>query len=577
MIPRLTVALALLLAPALPALPAQEARPEGLSTRALIERFEQDRRSLESFYSIRQSPRRHERLAAFEAEWRARIGSGIFEALTTGEQVDLLLLRRELDLMAHERAVAAGRLAAVEALLPFRQAIIDLEESRWRLAEVEPREAASLLDDLAAEVRDVREVVHRADPAEEPAEAELRVSPVDARRAAQLVGELSRVLDDWYESYAAFHPDFAWWCEGPHGELDEALAGYRKHLQERIAGLEGEDDDPLVGESLGREALERAVELEGLAYDVDGLLAIGEAEFAWCEARLAEAAAELGLEDGMAAIEHVKELHADPGEQDMLVARQAQEAIDWLDERELLTIEELCRETWRLEMISERGQRTLPFAAYSRQSMLVAFPTQGMDHDTKLMSLRGNNEHFTRIVTPHELIPGHHLQGYMAQRYADHRSFARTPFLVEGWALYWEMLMWDEGWARGPEDRVGMLFWRMHRCARILVSLGFHLGEMTPEEMIDFLVERVGHERHTATAEVRRYVGDAYGPLYQCGYMIGGKQLRALAEEVIDSGRMDRREFHDAVLRLGPIPVELIRAELLGQRLSEEWSPGWEF
>ena len=200
-----------------------------------------------------------------------------------------------------------------------------------------------------------------------------------------------------------------------------------------------------------------------------------------------------------------------------------------------------------------------------------------MDHATKLMSLRGNNEHFSRIVTPHELIPGHHLQGYMVQRYARHRQLFRTPFSVEGWCLYWEMYLWDEGWARGPQDRIGMLFWRMHRAARILVSLEFHLERTTPEEMIDFLVERVGHERWTATSEVRRYVGDGYGPLYQCAYMLGGLQYRALAAELDQSGRMTRREFHDASLRRGAIPVELLRAELLELPLSRDWEPSWRF
>ena len=62
----------------------------------------------------------------------------------------------------------------------------------------------------------------------------------------------------------------------------------------------------------------------------------------------------------------------------------------------------------------------------------------------------------------HELIPGHHLQGFMTARYNTHRALFATPFWSEGWALYWEMLLWDRLPAT-PEDRVGMLFWRMHR------------------------------------------------------------------------------------------------------------------
>jgi uncharacterized protein (DUF885 family) len=194
--------------------------------------------------------------------------------------------------------------------------------------------------------------------------------------------------------------------------------------------------------------------------------------------------------------------------------------------------------------------------------MGVSYPLSTQDHETKEMSLRGNNEHFTRAITHHELIPGHHLQGYMADRYNSHRRLFSTPFLIEGWALYWEMLLWDQGFARGPEDRIGMLFWRMHRCARIIVSLKFHLGQMKPTEMIDFLVDRVGHERFTATSEVRRFIGGDYSPLYQCAYMIGGLQLRELERELVGSKKMTYLKFHDEILHSGPIPIKLISKRL---------------
>jgi hypothetical protein len=98
------------------------------------------------------------------------------------------------------------------------------------------------------------------------------------------------------------------------------------------------------------------------------------------------------------------------------------------------------------------------------------------------MSLRGNNPHFSRATVFHELIPGHHLQGFMSARNKPYRSIFGTPFWSEGNALYWELLMWDLNFAaystsgqRDPKDiaanKIGMLFWRMHRCARIIFSL----------------------------------------------------------------------------------------------------------
>jgi uncharacterized protein (DUF885 family) len=117
----------------------------------------------------------------------------------------------------------------------------------------------------------------------------------------------------------------------------------------------------------------------------------------------------------------------------------------------------------------------------------------------------------------------------------------------------------------------------MHRAARIIVSLKFHLGQMQPKEMIDFLVDRVGHERFGATSEVRRFIGGNYSPLYQCGYMIGGLQLRALHREVVGIGKMTEREFHDAVLGYNAIPVELIRAGILNVPLARATQSTWRF
>jgi len=254
----------------------------------------------------------------------------------------------------------------------------------------------------------------------------------------------------------------------------------------------------------------------------------------------------------------------------------AWEAVDFLEAHELLTIPALAKHTWRMEMMSPERQKYTPYFT-GGEVISVAFPTDSMEHAGKRMSLRGNNVHFARATVHHELIPGHHLQQYMQARHATHRRPFSTPFWGEGWALYWEMVLWDADFQRSAEDRVGMLFWRMHRCARIVFSLRYQLGEWTPEECIDHLIENVAHERATATAEVRRSVQGGYGPLYQCAYMIGGLQFRALRRELVGGGVLSDRELHDAILRGGAIPVELVRAELTGQELSRDFRSVWRF
>jgi uncharacterized protein (DUF885 family) len=200
-----------------------------------------------------------------------------------------------------------------------------------------------------------------------------------------------------------------------------------------------------------------------------------------------------------------------------------------------------------------------------------------MSHEAKLMSMRGNNIHFSRATVHHELIPGHHLQGFMTARYRPYRGLFSTPFWGEGWALYWELLLWDLNFPKSPENRVGMLFWRMHRCARIIFSLSFHLGQMTPEQCVDLLVNQVGHERDNATAEVRRSFGGQYGPLYQAAYLLGGMQFYALQKELVGGKKMTNRQFHDAILRENRVPVEMVRAILTKQALTRDFKSQWKF
>ncbi|MBM3790122.1 MAG: DUF885 domain-containing protein, partial [Acidobacteria bacterium] len=304
---------------------------------------------------------------------------------------------------------------------------------------------------------------------------------------------------------------------------------------------------------------------------------IAEREFEWCDREMLAASRELGFgDDWKKALEHVKNLHVEPGRQPDLIRDLAEEAIAFIEARDLITVPALAKEVWRIEMMTPERQRVNPFFL-GGEVIQVSFPTDTMDHDEKLMSMRGNNVHFSRATVQHELIPGHHLQGFMNERYLPYRRPFGTSFWTEGWALYWEMLLWDLSFPRSAEDRVGMLFWRMHRCARIIFSLGFHLGTMTAQQCVDFLVDRVGHERANAAGEVRRSFEGSYSPLYQVAYMIGGLQFRALHRELVGSGRMTNRQFHDGILRQNSLPVELVRALLTGQEPGRDFTSSWRF
>jgi uncharacterized protein (DUF885 family) len=226
-------------------------------------------------------------------------------------------------------------------------------------------------------------------------------------------------------------------------------------------------------------------------------------------------------------------------------------------------------------MMSREAQKVNPFFL-GGNTIQVSFPTDAMAHIEKLQALRSNNEHFCRATVHHELIPGHWLQQYSQARHRAWRAPFRTPFWMEGWALYWEMRLYDLGLAESPKDKVGMLYWRKHRCARIVFSLNFHLGKWSGPECVEYLIDRVGHERAAAVGEVRRSVGGAYPPLYQAAYMLGGLQLRALHREQVSSRGRSERAFHDSVLRQNSIPIAVLRASM-APRPPAKNLPAWRF
>jgi uncharacterized protein (DUF885 family) len=117
----------------------------------------------------------------------------------------------------------------------------------------------------------------------------------------------------------------------------------------------------------------------------------------------------------------------------------------------------------------------------------------------------------------------------------------------------------------------------MHRAARIIFSLNYHLGKMTPQQCIDLLVNRVGHEPANASAEVRRSFEGSYGPLYQIAYMIGALEIYALRKEMVDSGKMPEKTFHDLILTQNAMPIEILRAMVTGKTLSKDHRASWKF
>lgn len=550
----------------------------------IIIRYAADEAILERKYPIRLSVIRKQRFRKFYETELQELEKQPFAKLARDAQIDYLLLKNKIE---HElKALKAqddyDQLTA--PLLPFADSILLLEVNRRAMEPLNPPDVAKYLTELDGAIRkvhtgiqsDLDKGVLTITNGVEQSKTAKSIPKSTANRALQKLQEINRHFDDWYRFYAGYDPTFTWWCEAPYKTVDQTLLSFINFVREKLVGIRPDDKSTIIGFPIGRAALLDDLKHEMIPYSPEELVDIANQEFAWCEKEMAKATKELGKATWKEALEYVKQQYVQPGQQPSLIKELAIEAIQFLENRALVTIPALCKESWRMEMMTPEQQLQSPFFL-GGETILVSYPTNGMSHEAKLMSLRGNNRYFARATVQHELIPGHHLQGFMLDRYHPYRQLFNTPFWIEGWALYWEMLLWELGFPKTPEEKIGMLFWRMHRCARIIFSLNFHLGKMTPQECVDFLVERVGHERENALAEVRRSFAGNYGPLYQAAYMLGGLQIMALKHEVVDTKKMSIRDFHDAILQGNLMPIELVRASLTGQQLDTKFATTWRF
>lgn len=535
--------------------------------REVIERYNADRGSLARFYTIDVSPKRHAKLDALARQTLADLNKLPFDNFSQEGKVDYVLLRNYLEHELRQSELQAKAYANMSPMLPFAQAIIDLEESRRNLDHMDSQKTAATLTKLAKQIEETRRTIAAGAPPKK----------FVANRAATVVGGLRGALKNWYEFYNGYDPQFTWWMGEPYKTVDKQLETYASLLREKLAGVKPGDEESIVGDPIGRDGLMSELAYEMIPYTPEQLIDLANKEFTWCEAEMKKASREMGFgDDWKKALEKVKTQYVEPGKQTELARDLEREAVEYVTKNNLLTVPPLAQETWRMEMMSPARQLVAPFFL-GGETLLVAYPTNTMAEEAKMMALRGNNIHFSRAVVFHEMIPGHRLQQFMTERYNPQRRIFSTPFWMEGWALYWELLLYNRGFAQSPEDKVGMLFWRMHRCARIIFSLSFHMEKMTPEQAIDFLVDRVGHERDNAAAEVRRSFNGSYGPLYQAGYLLGGLQLFSLHHELVDGGKMTDRAFHDMVLHGNTMPIEMVRARVANLPLTRDYQSNWKF
>ncbi|MEP1554368.1 MAG: DUF885 domain-containing protein [Paraglaciecola sp.] len=167
-------------------------------------------------------------------------------------------------------------------------------------------------------------------------------------------------------------------------------------------------------------------------------------------------------------------------------------------------------------------------------------------------------------LTLHEAVPGHHLQISLAQEMDDLPEVRRYTYISafgEGWGLYSEFLGKEVGMYEDLYDEFGRLSYEMWRACRLVVDTGMHLKGWTRQQAIDYMLENTALSEHNVKTEIDRYIS---WPAQALSYKIGEltiKRLREQAEMQLGE-KFNLRDFHDAVLEHGSIPLSVLEKNI---------------
>jgi uncharacterized protein (DUF885 family) len=362
--------------------------------------------------------------------------------------------------------------------------------------------------------------------------------------------------------------------EAERRRLEQAAQGARAAIADYAgtltASLEGGSDDW----ALGRDRYDELVELRAFdGLDADAILQIGEDQLESNKAARIRAARE--IDDSVDEATVIDRLKSDQPKsfEDALDAYRAVmvRARQHLIDRDIVTVP--ANERIEVLPTPEYLRNVLPFAAYfsppkfdpSPKGIYIVTPAVGNDPN----AMREHNFSAISNTSIHEAYPGHHLQLSVANANPSlTRLLTDAPEFVEGWGMYSEQMMREQGFDDAPNFRLNMHTDAIWRACRIILDVRMHRGEIGVQDAIAFMVAQTSFEEANARAEVRRYT---HTPTYQLSYLLGKVLLLALRsdEQARLGDAFSLRDFHDTLLRNGSIPVSFHR-RLLRERLAGE-------
>ena len=363
------------------------------------------------------------------------------------------------------------------------------------------------------------------------------------------------------------------------GELAEAGASAAEAFESYAAFLE-EMRDRASGEwAFGEERYDAILhDAEMLGFTARSLRDRGREEYEHLSGELVRVAQELrGTDDWHAVLAELSEDHPDTPE----AMRRGYE--DWTERaREYLREERLVSfpagEECSVEPSPHFQRPVLAVASYEdppafsesmRGHFFVPFPPDGASDEEIQKRLKSNCYPGIPTTSVHEAYPGHHWHLVTAKLNPSAvRQVFGTSYFSEGWALYAERMMRERGFFSDLAAEMFQYEATIFRAARIIVDTSLHIGEMTFDEAVDFMMSSTNLTEPTARAEVTRYCS---WPTQASSYLTGcleivrirDRFLSARGSTIADTD--DLRDFHDALCSSGTLPIALAERAVMAK------------
>ena len=243
---------------------------------------------------------------------------------------------------------------------------------------------------------------------------------------------------------------------------------------------------------------------------------------------------------------------------------------DFIVEHDLVTIPD--DESLKVIETPASHRNTYPYAAYlmappfekNQEGIFWVTPVdESAEESRQREQLAGHSHAAISVRTLHEGYPGHHLQYCHANRVESKvRRIYGTSVFAEGWALYCEQMMNEQGYYDDKQTRLMQLKDQLWRACRIVIDVRLHTKRCTYEEAVDMLVRIARIERSNAESEVNRYTQSPTQPM---SYLIGKLEIiRLLQDYRRKNPALELKKIHDTLLSYGTVPPALVRNSMLG-------------